>query len=149
MGEKLTGNRTRRSSAHRIRRTRDYVEEFPARRMLIELSEATSTIPVTSWSSPTGFQGPSTGDHVNHPRRLISLIPIAGSQQALDSFVPGGGTLLSLSARTTTDAWAYSPPRSGSTGSGMRTTTACTASCAASVERRDATNLKSGEGRSS
>jgi hypothetical protein len=68
MGEKLTGNRTRRSSAHRIRRTRDYVEEFPARRMLIELGEATSTIPVTSWSSPTGFQGPSTSDYVNHPR---------------------------------------------------------------------------------
>ena len=135
MGEKLTGNRTRRSSAHRIRRTRDYVEEFPARRMLIELGEATSTIPVTSWSSPTGFQGPSTGDHVNHPRRLISLIPIASSQQAQASFVPGGGTLLSLSARTTTDAWAYSLPRSdsldarlsspiGRTGSGAHSLTA-------------------------
>jgi hypothetical protein len=38
-------------TAHGAMWTRDFVEEFPARRMLIELGEATSTILVASWSS--------------------------------------------------------------------------------------------------
>jgi hypothetical protein len=51
---------------------------------------ATKSFTGTRRSSPTGFRGPSTGDHVNHPRRPISLIPIASSQQAQTPIVPGG-----------------------------------------------------------